>query len=118
MSDLKLLQDRVLKAQADLAEVKNQIFAALALGTPEGDEQALELEAKHDEAVASEKRWHDFYDKTVAEARNVLEKFVPVQPQDIPVDGENPKAMKRAEFNNLTPADRMKFIRNGGKLED
>ena len=119
--DLKSFYDRVLTAQANIEMVKNQIADALALKTPEGDEQALALEPTLDAAVADEAKWHAFYDKLVdsSKGQNALGKFIPLTSQEIneePATGK--KIMKRAEFDNLAPRDRMAFSKSGGTLEE
>ena len=121
MSDMKTLYDRVLTAQANIENVKNQINVALALGTPEGDTQALEMESALDTAIAEEQRWHAFYDKLAGaqSETNTAKKFVPIEAEDIPAEDANPKGtMTRAEFQNLNPAARVDFLRSGGKVID
>lgn len=122
MSDLKNLYDKVLTAQAEIETVKNEINDALALGTPEGDEQALALEMKLDESIAAEKKWHALYDKLASanQSKNTLRNFIPVQSEDIPVEGEtqDPKVINRAEFDNLDVVAKNAFVRGGGKVTD
>lgn len=120
MSDLKNLYDRVLNAQADVEKVKNQINEALALGTPEGDDQALALEATLDEATAEATKWLALYDKVSKPQKGAdLTKFVPVSETPTEPDGEKSKGtIKRSEFQSLKPRDRMKFVKGGGMIED
>jgi len=120
MSDIKNLYDKVLNAQAEIETVKNQINDALALGTPEGDEQALTLEATLDAAIVNEAKWHGLYDKlaTANESKGTLKNFIPVQEEDIP-DGEpeDLKVMNRADFEKLDPQKRKEFVRGGGRIK-
>lgn len=123
MSDLKQLYDRVTTAQATIETVKNQIADALALGTPEGDEQALALESTLDSSIADEAKWHAFYDKLVnsSKGQNALQKFIPLTQTEIPVEDEDNtkvKAMNRADFEKMAPIARMDFIRGGGQITD
>ena len=121
MSDMKTLYDRVLTAQANIEIVKNQINVALALGTPEGDTQALEMDSALDTAVAEEQKWHAFYDKLAGAqgTTNTAKKFVPIEAEEIPADDEKqPKTMKRADWNALAPVARAQFVTAGGKVED
>lgn len=120
MDQFKLFHDRVLTAQGEVESARNAISQALALGTPEGDEQALTLEATLDAAIANEKKWHAFYDKVVASARtkNPLDAFVPLESRNIP-DGEKPKGkMTLSEYKAMTPKARLAFAKGGGKIEE
>ena len=121
MDQFKLFHDRVLTAQGEVDSVRNAINQALALGTPEGEEQALTLEASLDAAVANEKKWHDFYDKVISSAKtkNPLAQFVPVEGREIPAEGEaGGKIINRAGFDSLDPAAKEKFLKAGGKVTD
>ena len=120
MSDLKPYYDNVLKTQAALNSIINDMEAAMNLGTEEGEEQALALEPLLDEATAKAERAQAFYDKLVAASKtaNVAINFVPVSstpsdPEDVP---KGP--MKRAEFNALSPKARLAFSQAGGTIED
>lgn len=119
--DLKNFYDRVITAQAAIETVKNQIADALALGTPEGEEQALALEATLDTAIADEAKWHAFYNKLVdsSKGQNALGKFIPLTSQEIEEEPKDEKkTMKRVDWNALDPVARGQFITAGGKLED
>lgn len=121
--DLKNFYDRVTTAQGAIETVKNQIADALALGTPEGDEQALALEAKLDTAIADEAKWHAFYNKLVdsSKGQNALEKFIPLTRTEMPDEPEEPtgqKSMTFAAFQELAPQARMAFVKSGGKIEN
>lgn len=122
MSDLKLLYDRVLTAQAKVEAVKNQITDALALGTPEGEEQALGMESTLDEAITEETKWHALYDKAVNASKDAgtLKHFVPAIAESIPAEGEvdDGKIVSREEFNALNTTAREKFINAGGTVVD
>ena len=120
MDQFKLFHDRVLTAQGEVDSVRNAINQALALGTPEGEEQALTLEAMLDAAVANEKKWHDFYDKVIdsAKTKNPLARFVPVEGREIPDEEKSEKVINRAGFDALDPAARTKFVNAGGKVTD
>lgn len=123
MSDLKTLYDRVITAQANIETVKNQIADALALGTPEGEDQALALESALDQAVADEAKWRAFYNKLVnaSQGSEALKKFIPLTSTEVPADDEAQEPDKRVmtfnDFQKLTPVAQMTFVKSGGTLE-
>lgn len=122
MIDLKPYYDNVLNTQAAVQAILNEIDAAMKLGTPEGEDQALALEPKLDESTAKAEAAQKFYDKLLnaSKTSNVAVNFVPVS--DPPVDpneGETPKGtMKRSAFQALNPAARVDFLKASGKVVD
>lgn len=120
MDKFKILHDRVLTAQAQVETVRTAINEALALGTPEGEEQALALETSLDQATAEEAKWHALYDKVVTSSKttNPLTAFVPLEAKDIPEENSKGNTMTRADWSALNYADREKFIKAGGTLVD
>ena len=120
MADLKPYYDNVLKTQAALNSILNNMEAAMNLGTPEGEEEALALEPLLDEATAKAERAQAFYDKLVAASKtaNVAKNFVPVS--NTPPTPEDPSKgpMKRAEFDALNQREQAAYIKAGGKIED
>ncbi len=119
MSDFKAAYDRVLAAQADLDVVTNEIESALTLGTPEGDQQALDLSPKLEEA---QKRFTDLdgvYKQMQATATNrVNAQFVPVSNTATEAAEEDkPKVLTLAAYNQLTPRERLAFAKSGGTIE-
>lgn len=122
MTDLKPYYDRVLNAQAAVQAVVNQIDAAMKLGTKEGEDQALALEAQLDAATAAAESAQTFYNKLLnaTKTSNVVQNFVPItdtqndpdeQPEDV-------KVMKLSAYQALDPKARLAFAKAGGKLED
>src|SRR5688500_15262154 len=120
MADLKPYYDNVLKTQADLQSIINNMDAAMLLGTPKGEEQALALEPTLDEAIAKAERAQAFYDKLVAASKtaNVAKNFVPVSETPPTPDEQSKGIMNRAEFEQLDQSARAEFIKNGGKIQD
>lgn len=121
MTDLKPYYDRVLNAQAAVQAVVNQIDAAMKLGTKEGEDQALGLEAELDAATAAAESAQKFYNKLLnaTKTSNVVQNFVPItdtqnDPDEKP---EGVKVMSLAEYNALSPKDRLTFAESGGKLQ-
>ena len=121
MNDFKPHYDRVLSAQAEVQNVLNEIDAAMKLGTPEGEAQALALESKLDEAIAKRDQAQGFYDKVVSahKASDVALNFVPVSATSATPLEEKPKGnMTIAEYRKLSPKERLSFAKAGGILEE
>jgi hypothetical protein len=121
MTDLKPYYDNVLKAQANVQAVINQIDELMALGTPEGDEQAMALAPQLDEATAKAEKAENFYNKLrkASETSNVTRNFLPVSAEEIPDEEEKkPKGvMNRAEFEKLDARERKEFVLQGGRVQ-
>ena len=121
MTDLKPYYDNVLKAQANVQAVINQIDELMKLGTPEGEEQALALEPQLDEATAKAEKAQQFYNKLLnaSKTSDVTKNFLPVSAEQIPDEEEEETGiMTRAEFDALRPAARAEFIGSGGEIVD
>ena len=118
MPNLKPAYDAVFAADADLKAKAEEIAALLDQGADEEtlalQEKALdELQAKRDGAKAR-------YDKLVAAnaPTSVAENFVPASSTPATPEAEAPKdVMTRAEYNALSPKDRLAFAKRGGKLQ-
>lgn len=121
MSDFKATYDRVLQAQADRDVIMNEIETAMALGTPEGDENALTLQPKMDEAQKKFVDLETMYNnmKSAATAPKVNAQFVPVSSTtpDAIQEEKGPKTLTLAAFNQLSPRERLAFAKSGGTLE-
>jgi hypothetical protein len=122
MTDLKPYYDRVLNAQAAVQAVVNKIDAAMKLGTPEGEDQALALEAELDAATVAAESAQKFYNKLLnaTKTSNVVQNFVPITetPNDPDADKKDDKVMKLSEFQALDPKVRFAFIQANGVVED
>lgn len=120
MTDLKPIYDRVLSAQAKVDEIVNSINAAMALGTPEGDEQALALESTLDEAKANADKMKSFYDKVIetAKTNNPIKNFVPITETQPDPEEKKQNVVKRSEFELMGQMERAGFVKGGGKIED
>lgn len=122
MTDLKPYYDRVLNAQAAVQAVVNKIDAAMKLGTPEGEDQALALEAELDAATAAAESAQKFYNKLLnaTKTSNVVQNFVPITetPNDPDADKKDDKVMKLSEFQALDPKVRLAFVQANGIVED
>lgn len=121
MADLKLYLDQVTNAQANVQSIINQIDAAMQLGTPEGQEQALALESQLDDAIDKRTQAETFYNKIVSAMKttDLLKNFVPVsETPNEPTETSIPKLLKLSDWQNMNPRERLAFAKSGGKLED
>jgi hypothetical protein len=121
MIDLKPYYDNVLNTQAAVQAILNEIDAAIKLGTPEGEEQALAMEPKLDAATAKAEAAQKFYDKVLnaSKTSDVAVNFVPVSNTPNTPEEETPKGtMVRKDFQALNPAARVDFLKANGKVVD
>lgn len=122
MSDFKALYDRVLLAQAEVQGIVNEIKAAMAKGTDDSAAEAFALESRLDEAIAKRDQAQAFYDKVVKAhqgSEELMKQFVPASTTPVTPEQEKPKdKMTRAEYNALSPKERLIFAQAGGQLEE
>ncbi len=122
MSDFKATYDRVLQAQADRDLIVNEIETAMSLGTPEGDEQALTLQASLDEAQEKVVKLETMYTnmQAIAKAGKINAQFVPVSSttNEATQEESKPNTLTLAAYNQLDPKERLAFAKRGGKLEE
>ncbi len=122
MSDFKATYDRVLQAQAERDVIVNEIETAMALGTPEGDENALAMQPKLDAAQKKVVDLEAMYTnmQAIAKAGKIAGQFVPVSnTTNEPIqEGKGPKVLNMADYNKLSPRERLEFAKSGGTLEE
>ncbi len=122
MLDLKPYHDAVIATDAEVQRIANEVDAHFQEGTDESKNQALALRPALDEAQNKADEALSLYEslKKAARPSDVAKNFVPVSTtQPDPETPEAPKGiMKLPEFQNLIPAERMKFIKAGGVVED
>lgn len=120
MLNLKGPYDVLIAAETAWKQKAAEIAALLEQGTDEATQQALALQEPLDSLQADYVAKKNLYDKLVAAnvPDSVNQLFVPASPTT-PEGAEAPKdVMKLSEFQAMTPADRMKFVKGGGKVED
>jgi hypothetical protein len=122
MSDFKATYDRVLQAQAERDVILNEIETAMALGTSEGDENALAAQPKLDAAQQKVVSMETLYTnmQNAAKASNIKAQFVPVSTTTTEAiqEEKGPKTLTLAAYNQLPPRERIVFAKGGGKIED
>lgn len=119
--NLKGPYDVVNAAEAAWKQKAAEISALLEQGTDEATEQALALQESLDSLQADYEEKKALYDKLVAAnaPSDVSKLFVPTSTTPADADeAPNKGVMKRGEYNALTPAERLAFVKSGGKLED
>lgn len=120
MLDLKPYQDAVLTADAEVKNVANQIDALFREGTDEAKNSALALQESLDIAQAKYDAAAKLYEsmKKSSQPSDVALNFVPVSQTSPTPDAENPvDVMTLAEYNALSPKDRLAFAKRGGRIE-
>lgn len=119
MIDLKGPYDMVNAAEAAWKKQAAEIADLLAVGTDEATTQALALQETLDTLQADYQGKKALYEKLVSanQPSDLAAMFVPAA-SPAASEEDKPKAMKRADFDALSHADRAAYIKGGGKLED
>lgn len=125
MPNLKPYYDAALAADAEVKRILNEMDAAFNEGTDEGKEKALALRPTLDEAKIKAEEANKLY-ASMRDASLVNDSMAalfttPPDPAKDDHDGTSdasPKVIKRADFDALTPAARMTFMKSGGRVED
>ena len=121
MLDLKPYQDAVLTADAEVKNVANQIDTLFREGTDEAKNSALALQDTLDTAQTKYDAAAKLYEamKKSSQPSDVAQNFVPVSQTSPTPEAEAPtNVMTLAEYNALSPVDRLAFAKRGGKLEN
>mgnify|MGYP001209282156 CR=1 FL=1 len=121
MLDLKPFQDAVRMADDEVKRVANDINALFIMGTDEAKNSALALQETLDTAQAKYDAAAKLYEsmKKSSQPSDVAQNFVPVSTTSPTPEAEAPKnVMTLAEYNALSPVDRLAFAKRGGKLQD
>ncbi len=116
MIDLKGPYDVLNKAIEARDQQAAEIAALLSEGTDEAVTQALALRVTLDALQADLDGKKALYDKlvNVNTPSETARMFVPTTPT---AEGEEkPQAMTLAEYNNLTPQERLAYAKSGGKI--
>lgn len=121
MANLKEMFDRAKSASDDLARLKNEIETLYDSGVEEDLAKAVELS---DSLPAATKKADDL-NKLYASMRdadsvasNAGALFVNSNPEEEDDENEDGKVKTLADFNALTPVERLAFINAGGRVQD
>ena len=121
MLDLKGALDMLMAADAALKTKAAEIADLLSQGTEEATQQALALQEPLDKLQADYEAKTSMYDRLVkANAPSDVERlFVPASPTSPEANEVKPKdVMTLAEFNTMSPRNRLAFAKRGGKIEE
>ena len=119
MLNLKGAYDLQNAAETAWKQQAADIAALLDEGTEEATQKALALQESLDKAEADYQSKKTLYDKLVSAnaPSTVNQLFVPASTTD-PKGADAPKdVMTLAEYNALSPKDRLAFANRGGKLQ-
>lgn len=120
MADLKPHYDRLIAAQANVQSIINQIDAAMQKATPEGEAEALALAPQLDGALEQRDQAQKFYValQKASTGPNVQAQFVPVSAPQTGDEPEERKTLTLAEYNNLSPKQRLAFAKGDGQISE
>lgn len=114
--NLKPYYDAALAADAEVQRILTDMDAAFNEGTEEGKTKALELRPALEEAKNKAKEANQLY-ASMRDASNPTESvaanFVPDAKSE---EDKSEKVKTRADFNALTPVERLAFINAGGTI--
>ena len=113
--DLKAAYDAVVSAREEAVAVAQEIESLFEAGNTD---EALSLRPQWEEAKAKADEIADLYNDMAGFGdEKVAKKFVPAaQPEKEKKEDE--KIMDRASFDQLTPAKKMAYVKDGGKIID
>ena len=113
--DLKAAYDAVVSAREEAVAVAQEIESLFEAGNTD---EALSLRPQWEEAKAKAEELAELYnDMAGFSEEKVAKKFVPAaQPKQ--EEKEDKKVIDRASFDELTPAEKMAYIKDGGKIID
>jgi len=122
MPNLKPYYDAALAADAEVRRILNEMDAAFNEGTDEGKAKALALRPALDEAKTKAEEANKLY-ASMRDASLVNDSMAalfttPPDPAKEEQTDASPKVMKRSDFNELPPKDRLAFAKAGGQIED
>ena len=122
MQNLKPYYDAALAADTEVKRIAQEIDTHFSDGTEDGKKKALELRPALDEAKSKAEQANTLYvsmrDASLVNDNAAALFTAPVDPAAQNDQAEQPKVMKRIEFNALSASARMAFIKSGGKVED
>jgi hypothetical protein len=121
MPNLKPYFDAALVADAEVKRIMNEMDTLFNDGTEDGKKKALELRPALDEAKAKAKEANDLYASmrdASAESDNASSLFTAPADPAIQTDASASKTKTLADFNAMSPRDRLAFAKAGGKVTD
>lgn len=121
MIDLKPYLDSATKADEEVQAIIGEMDAVFNDGTEEGKQKALDIKPGLDAAKEKAKKANELYvsmrDASLTDDKTAAN-FVAVSGNPVNTESAAGKQMNREDFAALNAADRMKFIKDGGKVVD
>jgi hypothetical protein len=119
--DLKKYFDRAKADSDEVTRLQNELDTQFNLGTDEGIQKAIDLQPMLEAAVNSAQASNKVY-LSMRDAANLTGNaaalFVSNPEEDEEDETEGGKVKSLAEFNALTPKERLTFSQAGGRLVD
>lgn len=119
--DLKKYFDRAKADSDEVTRLQNELDTEFNLGTDEGIQKAIDLQPALETAIktadASNKVYISMRDAANLSG-NAAALFVSGNPDEEDEDGEDDKVKTLANFNALSPVERLAFINAGGRVQD
>jgi ElaB/YqjD/DUF883 family membrane-anchored ribosome-binding protein len=122
MQNLKSFYDAALAADADVKRILAEMDSLFSSGTDEGKQNALALRPALEEAKAKAESANQLYvsvrDASLTSDNAAALFSAPPDPGEASdrAAGKNVKTL--AEFNAMSPSDRLAFSKSGGRLID
>lgn len=115
--NLKPYYDAAIAADAEVQRIMSEMDAAFNEGTEEGKSKALELRPALDAAKTKAEEANKLYAsmRDASQPSDNAPRFVPETKSED--DGEKKNVMTLADYNALSPKERLAFAKAGGKLE-
>jgi len=117
MTDLKPYFDRAKADSDEVTRLQNELNAQFNSGTDEGIQAAIDLQPALEAAIIKAEQSNKIY-LTMRNAdnntSNAAALFVSENSDD---PSEDEKKVTLAQFNAMSPRERLKFSKDGGKIE-
>lgn len=119
--DLKKYFDRAKADSDEVTRLQNELDTEFNSGTDEGIQKAIDLQPALEAAVKAAEASNKVY-LSMRDAANLTGNaaslFVSGNPDEEDEDGEGGKVKTLAEFNALSPRERLAFAKAGGRIQD
>lgn len=119
--DLKKYFDRAKADSDEVTRLQNELDTEFNSGTDEGIQKAIDLQPALEAAVKKANESNSLF-VTLRDASNftgnAASLFVSGDPDEDEEDAEDDKVKTLAEFNALSPRERLAFSKAGGRIQD
>lgn len=119
--DLKKYFDRAKADSDEVTRLQNELDTEFNSGTDEGIQKAIDLQPTLEAAVKAAAESNKLY-LSMRDAANLTGNaaslFVSGEPEEDEEGAEDDKVKTLAEFNALSPSERLAFINASGRVQD